>query len=175
MTRGTFANIRLKNSMVPGVEGGYTLHLPEGKKMSIYDAAIKYQMDDIPLIIIAGKDYGSGSSRDWAAKGTRLLGVKVVIAESVERIHRSNLVGMGVLPLQFLPGENATSFRITGSEIFSIRMIDDDLTPGSELDVTMIKEDGSSITFKTTVRLNTQIEVDYYQNGGVLNTVLKNM
>jgi aconitate hydratase len=134
-----------------------------------------YQKEDIPLLIIAGKDYGSGSSRDWAAKGTRLLGVKVVIAESFERIHRSNLVGMGVLPLQFLPGVNATSLGITGAEIFSIRMTDDNLTPGSELDVTMIKEDGSSITFKTAVKLNTQIELDYYHNDGVLNTVLKKM
>ncbi len=108
MTRGTFANIRLKNRLIPGVEGGYTLHFPEGNKMSIYDAAKSYQVEGIPLVIIAGKDYGSGSSRDWAAKGTRLLGVKAVIAESFERIHRSNLVGMGVLPLQFLPGENAT-------------------------------------------------------------------
>jgi aconitate hydratase len=175
MTRGTFANIRLINRMVPGIEGGYTLHFPEGKKMSIYDAAKMYQKEDIPLLIIAGKDYGSGSSRDWAAKGTRLLGVKVVIAESFERIHRSNLVGMGVLPLQFLPGVNATSLGITGAEIFSIRMTDDNLTPGSELDVTMIKEDGSSITFKTAVKLNTQIELDYYHNDGVLNTVLKKM
>jgi aconitate hydratase len=173
MTRGTFANIRLKNLMIPGVEGGYTLHLPEGKKMSIFDAATMYQLDDIPLIIIAGKDYGSGSSRDWAAKGTRLLGVKAVIAESFERIHRSNLVGMGVLPLQFLPGENATSFGINGTEIFYIRGLTENLTPGTEVDVTMIRDDRTSKTFKTTVKLNTKIEVDYYRNGGVLNTVLK--
>ena len=171
MTRGTFANIRLKNRLIPGVEGGYTLHFPEGNKMSIYDAAKSYQVEGIPLVIIAGKDYGSGSSRDWAAKGTRLLGVKAVIAESFERIHRSNLVGMGVLPLQFLAGENATSLGITGVEIIYIRGIDEKLSPGSELDVTMIKDDGSSITFKTVVKLNTQIEVDYYHNDGVLNTV----
>ena len=175
MTRGTFANIRLKNRLVPGVEGGYTLHFPEGNKMSIYDAANLYQLDEIPLVIIAGKDYGSGSSRDWAAKGTRLLGVKAVIAESFERIHRSNLVGMGVLPLQFLPGESATSLGISGVEIFYIRRIDESLSPGSELDVTMIKDDGASITFKAIVKLNTQIEVDYYHNGGVLNTILINM
>ena len=173
MTRGTFANIRLKNLMIPGVEGGYTLHLPEGKKMSIFDAATMYQLDDIPLIIIAGKDYGSGSSRDWAAKGTRLLGVKAVVAESFERIHRSNLVGMGVLPLQFLSGENVTSLGITGTEMFYIRGLAENLSPGSEVDVTMIKDDRTSITFKTTVKLNTKREVDYYRNGGVLNTVLK--
>jgi aconitate hydratase len=175
MTRGTFANIRIKNRLVPGVEGGYTLHFPEGNKMSIYDAAYLYQLDEIPLVIIAGKDYGSGSSRDWAAKGTRLLGVKAVIAESFERIHRSNLVGMGVLPLQFLPGESANSLGITGAEKFYIREVDENLSPGLELDVTMIKDDGSSITFKTVVKLNTQIEVDYYHNDGVLNTVLINM
>ncbi len=143
--------------------------------MSIYDAAKSYQVEGIPLVIIAGKDYGSGSSRDWAAKGTRLLGVKAVMAESFERIHRSNLVGMGVLPLQFLPGESATSLGITGVEIIYIRGIDENLSPGSELDVTMIKDDGSSITFKTVVKLNTQIEVDYYHNDGVLNTVLINI
>jgi aconitate hydratase len=175
MTRGTFANIRLKNRLVPGVEGGVTLHQPDGEKMSIYEAAMKYRQDDVPLIIIAGKEYGSGSSRDWAAKGTKLLGVRAVIAESYERIHRSNLVGMGVLPLQFLPGQNATSLGITGSEIFNIEGLSEKPTPNSELVITMIKEDQSSIAFKTIMKLNTTIEIEYYRNGGVLNYVLINV
>ena len=175
MTRGTFANIRLKNRMVPGVEGGVTLHLPEGEQMSIYDAAMKYQQEGTPLIVIAGKDYGSGSSRDWAAKGTRLLGVRVVIAESFERIHRSNLVGMGVLPLQFMPGENANSLGITGKEIFNIEVVDDNISPDAEIKVKMYREDHTWVSFGVLIRLRTQIEVEYYRNGGVLNTVLKNM
>ena len=175
MTRGTFANIRIKNRMVPGVEGGVTLHQPEGELMSIYDAAMKYQQEGVPLFIIAGKDYGSGSSRDWAAKGTRLLGVKAVIAESFERIHRSNLVGMGVLPLQFMPGASATSLGITGNEIFEIEGLDETITPNSKFTIIMRKEDQSRIIFQVQAKLNTPIEVDYYRNGGVLNTVLKNM
>jgi aconitate hydratase len=175
MTRGTFANIRLKNRLVPGVEGGITLHLPEGEQMSIFDAAQKYQQEGVPLIIIAGKDYGSGSSRDWAAKGTKLLGVRAVIAESFERIHRSNLVGMGVLPLQFLPGENATSLGITGSEIFTIEGVNEIITPNTELNVIMVKTDQSTVTFKVIAKLNTPIEVEYYRNSGVLNTVLINI
>jgi aconitate hydratase len=175
MTRGTFANIRLKNRLVPGVEGGFTVHLPEGEKMSIYDAATRYQLEGIPLIVIAGKDYGSGSSRDWAAKGPRLLGVKAVIAESFERIHRSNLVGMGVLPLQFLPGENTSSLGINGTEIFSIKDLHENITPNLEITVAMTKDDGSSQTFRTIAKLNTPIEIEYYRNGGVLNTVLLNM
>ncbi len=175
MTRGTFANIRLKNLMVPGVEGGVTLHMPEGEQMSIYDAAMKYQQDDIPLIIIAGKDYGSGSSRDWAAKGTKLLGIKAVIAESFERIHRSNLVGMGVLPLQFMPSENAASLKISGKEIFSIEGLDENIAPQSKVTIRMIREDQSIKYFNVVARLNTWIEVDYYRNGGVLNTVIKKL
>jgi aconitate hydratase len=175
MTRGTFANIRLKNKLVQGVEGGITLHLPEGEKMSIYDAATKYQQEGVPLIIIAGKDYGSGSSRDWAAKGTRLLGVRAVIAESFERIHRSNLVGMGVLPLQFMPGENAASLGITGTEQFSIGGLDENLYPNIEINLNMKLDDQPSKIFRAIVKLNTSIEVEYYRNGGVLNTVLKNM
>jgi aconitate hydratase A / 2-methylisocitrate dehydratase len=175
MTRGTFANIRLKNRMVPGVEGGFTMHLPEGEKMSIYDAATRYQQDGIPIIVIAGKDYGSGSSRDWAAKGPRLLGVRAVIAESFERIHRSNLVGMGVLPLQFLPGENASSLGITGTEVFSIKDLHENITPNLEIAVEMTRDNGSPQTFKTIAKLNTTIEIEYYRNGGVLNTVLLNM
>jgi aconitate hydratase len=175
MTRGTFANIRLMNRMLPGVEGGMTLYVPTGEQMSIFDAAMKYMQDNIPLIIIAGKEYGSGSSRDWAAKGTRLLGVKAVIAESFERIHRSNLVGMGVLPLQFMPGENASSLGITGMEIFSIDGLDGKLIPGCELEVKMHADNKKTITFKAQVRINTPIEAEYYRNGGVLNTVLKSL
>ena len=175
MTRGTFANIRLKNRLVPDVEGGFTLHQPDDEKMSIFDAAMKYQTEGVPLLIIAGKDYGSGSSRDWAAKGTRLLGIKAVIAESFERIHRSNLVGMGILPLQFMPGENAASLGISGKELFSIEGLDDNIYPNIELLVKMIREDQSTLTFRTIAKLNTPIEVEYYRNGGVLNTVLKSI
>lgn len=175
MTRGTFANIRLKNRMIPGIEGGVTLYFPEGKQMSIYEAAMKYQQDHIPLIIIAGNDYGSGSSRDWAAKGTRLLGIKAVIAESYERIHRSNLVGMGVLPLQFINGENANTLGITGREIFTINGLEKINFPGTIIDVKMHRTDASMITFQVGVKLNTQIEIEYYRNSGVLNTVLKKM
>jgi aconitate hydratase len=175
MTRGTFANIRLKNRMVPEVEGGITLHQPDGEQMSIYDAAMKYGQEKVPLVIIAGKDYGSGSSRDWAAKGTKLLGVKAVIAESFERIHRSNLVGMGVMPLQFLPGESATSLGITGREVFNIEGLDEQLSPNSEVTIRMIRDDQNVIYFNAVARLNTPIEVDYYRNGGVLNTVIKKM
>jgi len=175
MTRGTFANIRLKNRMVPGVEGGITIHLSAGEQLSIYDAAMKYQNEGVPLIVIAGKDYGSGSSRDWAAKGTKLLGVKAVIAESFERIHRSNLVGMGVLPLQFMPGENAYHLGINGSEVFTIEGVAPSITPNSLVRITLLREDQSVSSFNALVRINTSIEVGYYRNGGVLNTVLKNM
>ncbi|NJD59430.1 MAG: aconitate hydratase AcnA [Anaerolineales bacterium] len=175
MTRGTFANIRLKNRLVPGIEGGVTLHLPDGEQVSIYDAAMKYAQEGVPLVVVAGKDYGSGSSRDWAAKGTKLLGIKAVIAESYERIHRSNLVGMGVLPLQFLPGDNAGKFNITGREVFNIEGLDDQITPNYQVTVRMVREDQSVMYFKAIARLNTIIEVDYYRNGGVLNTVLKKL
>ncbi len=175
MTRGTFANIRLKNRMVPGVEGGVTLHQPDGEQMSIYDAAMKYQQEGVPLVIVAGKDYGSGSSRDWAAKGTRLLGVKAVIAESFERIHRSNLVGMGVLPLQFLPGENSNTLGINGHEEVSLEGLDEHLAPNSRVTVRMIKEDQGVVYFHAIARLNTPVEIEYYRNGGVLNTVLLKM
>jgi aconitate hydratase len=175
MTRGTFANIRLKNRMVPGVEGGITLHMPDGEQMSIYEAAMKYLQEGIPSVIIAGKDYGSGSSRDWAAKGTKLLGVKAVIAESFERIHRSNLVGMGVMPLQFLPGESATSLGITGKDVFNIEGLDDHISPNSKVTIRIIRDDQSVFYFHAIARLNTPIEVDYYRNGGVLNTVIKKM
>jgi aconitate hydratase len=175
MTRGTFANIRLKNRLVPGVEGGVTVHLPEGERMSIYDAAMKYRSEGVPLIILAGKEYGSGSSRDWAAKGALLLGVKAVIAESYERIHRSNLIGMGVLPLQFKDGVSVDNLGLTGLEKFSIEGLGDDIQPMSETAVRAVRQDGSFIKFNVIVRLNTQIEVNYYRNGGILHTVLRNM
>ena len=175
MTRGTFANIRLKNRLVPGVEGGVTLYLPDGEQTSIYEASLRYQQSGVPLIILAGKEYGTGSSRDWAAKGTNLLGVKAVIAESFERIHRSNLVGMGVLPLQFLPGQSAESLGLTGHEVFHILGLHDDLQPQSELQVIAEREDGATLQFTVLARLNTPVEVEYYRNGGVLNTVLRKM
>ena len=175
MTRGTFANIRLNNRMVPGVEGGVTLHLPDGEQMSIYDAAMKYRQEGIPLVIIAGKDYGSGSSRDWAAKGTSLLGIKAVIAESFERIHRSNLVGMGVLPLQFLPGETSNTLDITGREIVNLEGLDEHISPNSQVTIRLIREDQNVVYFHAIARLNTAIEVDYYRNGGLLNSVLNKM
>jgi aconitate hydratase len=172
MMRGTFANIRIKNKLVPGVEGGYTKYLPTGEQMSMYDAAMKYKEDGTPLLVIAGKEYGTGSSRDWAAKGTYLLGVKAVIAESFERIHRSNLVGMGVLPLQFKEGENAVSLGIEGDEVFTIKGLSNDIKPGQVLEVEMEKN-GTKKTFEVIVRLDTPVEVDYYRNGGILQTVLR--
>jgi aconitate hydratase len=175
MTRGTFANIRLKNRLVPGVEGGVTVHFPDGERMSIFDAAMKYKAEGTPLVILAGKEYGTGSSRDWAAKGTILLGVKAVIAQSFERIHRSNLVGMGVLPLQFKQGQDAETFGLIGNEIFSIEDLSDDMKPSSTVTVKAVREDGSTVEFQATARLNTKIEVDYYRNGGILHTVLRDM
>ncbi|AEB11800.1 aconitate hydratase AcnA [Marinithermus hydrothermalis] len=175
MMRGTFANIRIKNLMLDGVEGGYTVKLPEGERMFIYDAAMKYKEEGTPLVVIGGKEYGTGSSRDWAAKGTYLLGVKAVIAESFERIHRSNLVGMGVLPLQFKPGESAKSLGLTGFETYDILGLNEDLKPGSELTVVAKKPDGTEVRFNVIVRLDTPVEVDYYKNGGILQTVLRRL
>ena len=176
MVRGTFANIRLKNLMVPGVEGGVTIYQPGGERMPIYDAAMKYKEAATPLVILAGKEYGSGSSRDWAAKGTLLLGVRAVIAESFERIHRSNLVGMGVLPIVFKNGQNAESLGLKGSESISIGGLDEkSLTPRQSLTVTAKRADGSSFTFEATCRLDTAVEINYYKNGGILQTVLRKM
>jgi len=175
MTRGTFGNIRLKNQLVPGVEGGTTIYLPTGEEMSIFDAAMKYREAGIPLVILAGKEYGTGSSRDWAAKGTLLLGVKAVIAESYERIHRSNLVGMGVLPLQFKHGLSAENLGLDGTETFDIKDLGDDLAPQSEITVRATKIEGKIVNFQAIVRLDTTIEVEYYRNGGILHTVLRNM
>ncbi len=175
MTRGTFGNIRLKNRLLPGVEGGYTRYLPDGDKMTIFEAAERYKDAGIPLVILAGKEYGTGSSRDWAAKGTLLLGVRAVIAESYERIHRSNLVGMGVLPLEFQPGENADTLGLTGEEIYSIPGLDDSVQPHDLLVVQARRADGSVVTFKAIARLDTRLEVEYYRNGGILHTVIRNM
>ena len=175
MTRGTFGNIRLKNRLAPGTEGGYTIYLPTGEQMTIFDAAMRYKEDGTPLIVLAGKEYGTGSSRDWAAKGTLLLGVKAVLAESFERIHRSNLVGMGVLPLQFREGENVASLGLTGHEVFHIEGIDDDIQPMQEVTIRAEGEDGSTKAFKAVVRLDSPVEIEYYRNGGILHTVLRNM
>ena len=175
MTRGTFANIRIKNRLTEGVEGGVTVYFPSGEQMSIYEASLRYRQDGLPLIVIAGKEYGTGSSRDWAAKGTLLLGVKAVIAESFERIHRSNLVGMGVLPLQFLPGENADTLGLSGEEVYHILGLSDEMQPNNPVVVRAERGDGSMVNFKAIARLNTPIEVEYYRNGGILHTVLRNM
>jgi aconitate hydratase len=175
MVRGTFANIRLKNLMVPGVEGGVTIHAPSGERMGIYDAAERYRAEGTPLIVIAGKEYGSGSSRDWAAKGTLLLGVRAVIAESYERIHRSNLVGMGVLPLQFEAGQNAESLGLTGREALTIHGISGALTPRQRVTVDFARADGSRGSFGVMARLDTPVEINYYRNGGILQTVLRKL
>jgi aconitate hydratase len=173
MMRGTFANIRIKNLLLEGVEGGYTIYFPTGEQMFIYDAAMKYKADGTPLIVVAGKEYGTGSSRDWAAKGTFLLGVKAVLVESYERIHRSNLIGMGVLPLQFLPGDSYKGLGLNGRETFDIEGISEGLTPGKKVTVNAVSEDGTKKTFQALVRLDTDVEVDYYVNGGILQTVLR--
>ena len=174
MMRGTFANVRIRNLIAPGTEGGYTTHFPSGVVESIYTASMKYQEEGTPLIVLAGEQYGTGSSRDWAAKGTLLLGVKAVIATSFERIHRSNLVGMGVLPLTFLDGENTDSLGLDGTETFDIPA-SADLVPLSSIGVTATKTDGTQISFEATVRLDTPVEVEYYRNGGILQTVLRNL
>jgi len=175
MARGTFANIRLKNIMVAPKEGNWTKHQPSGEVMSIFDAAMKYQGEGVASIVLAGKEYGTGSSRDWAAKGPMLQGVKAVIAESFERIHRSNLVGMGVLPLRFAEGQNAESLGLDGSEVFDIEGLTDGIQPKGELTVKAKKADGKVIEFKATALLNTDVEVNYYRNGGILHTVLRNL
>ena len=175
LMRGTFGNIRIRNRLVPGVEGGYTLCQPADEQMSIYDAAMRYQEDGTPLIVIAGKEYGTGSSRDWAAKGTLLLGVKAVLAESYERIHRSNLIGMGVLPLQFKAGENAEAFGLTGLEVYDIEGIDDKLQPLQEVTVRAWDEAGKETIFAVVVRIDSPVEVKYYRNGGILHAVLRDM
>ena len=175
MMRGTFANIRIRNEMLPGVEGGETKHVPSGKQMSIFDAAMKYAEKQTPLIVVGGKEYGTGSSRDWAAKGTKLLGVKAVLVESFERIHRSNLVGMGVLPLQFNEGFDRKSLGLTGDEEIAIQLKGSNLAPSAEFDVTFTDKSGNKKSAKATCRLDTEDEVSYFENQGILNYVLKKM
>ncbi len=172
MIRGTFANVRIKNQLV-NREGGWTIHHPSGDVMPVYDAAVKYAEENTPLVVLGGKEYGSGSSRDWAAKGTNLLGVKAVIAESFERIHRSNLVGMGVLPLRFQPGESRESLGLKGDETFTITGIGEGLSPNKELNVTARKNDGTEVSFTAIAQLNSEVEIAYYQNGGILQYVLR--
>jgi aconitate hydratase A / 2-methylisocitrate dehydratase len=175
MVRGTFANIRLRNQMVPGVEGGWTRHMPDGEKMFIYDASVKYKEEGVGLVVIAGKEYGSGSSRDWAAKGTLLLGVKAVIAESFERIHRSNLVQMGVLPLQFLDSDTSGSLGLTGEECYDLLGVPSALVASGHVDVIATKPDGKHIKFEAKLRIDTPQEAEYYRNGGILPYVLRQL
>ncbi|HEX6796402.1 MAG TPA: aconitate hydratase AcnA [Ktedonobacterales bacterium] len=175
MVRGTFANIRLRNQLVPGKEGYYTAYLPSGEEMTIYDASVRYQQEDTPLLVIAGKEYGSGSSRDWAAKGPLLLGIRATLAESYERIHRSNLVGMGILPLQFRPGESRESLGLTGHETYDIVGITGELSPGQEMTVRVHHEDGTTSEFRAIARLDSTVDIGYYRNGGILQAVLRRL
>ena len=175
MMRGTFANVRLRNELAPGTEGPWTTHLPSGERATIYEAALRYRDEGVPLLVIAGKEYGSGSSRDWAAKGPALLGIRAAIAESFERIHRSNLVGMGVLPLQFASGESAASLGMTGRESFTIRGLSEGITPGQDVTVAARGDDGGEISFRATVRIDMPAEVEYYRHGGILQMVLSHM
>lgn len=175
MTRGTFGNVRIKNLLVPGVEGGVTKYIPDGTQMSIFDAARSYRAKGIPLIVLAGKEYGTGSSRDWAAKGTLLLGIKAVIAKSFERIHRSNLIGMGVLPLEFSSGEGPDQLGLSGEEEYDLLDLSDELEPGATLRVVAKPKDGPPITFTVLLRIDTPVEIEYYRNGGILHTVLRQL
>nr|MDQ3820221.1 aconitate hydratase [Acidobacteriota bacterium] len=176
MVRGTFANVRIKNLMAPGTEGGVTIHQPEGGEMSIYDASVHYQASGVPLVVFAGQEYGTGSSRDWAAKGTRLLGVRAVVAQSFERIHRSNLVGMGVLPLQFKEGVSAKTLGLDGTEVFDITGLEG-VTVRPRQDVTLVihRANGETEEVPLTLRIDTPIEIDYYQHGGILQFVLRQL
>jgi aconitate hydratase len=174
MMRGTFANVRLRNQMVHGIEGGWTIHLPDKTQATIYDAAMQYEKEGVPLLIIAGKEYGSGSSRDWAAKGPRLLGVRAVLAESFERIHRSNLVGMGILPLQFRPGETAGSLGLAGLETYDIEGIEAGIKPGMMVTIKVAGETGPK-TIQAVARIDTPYEIQYYQHGGILQYVLRQL
>jgi aconitate hydratase len=179
MVRGTFANVRLRNRLAPGTEGGWTRYLPTNEVMSIYDASVKYQAEGTPLIILAGKEYGSGSSRDWAAKGPLLLGVKAVVAESYERIHRSNLVGMGILPLQFEDGQSVASLGLTGEEVFGVENPDEGIAHRVEtaqrLVLTAKRADGTILRFPVRIRIDTPQEIRYYENGGILPYVLRQL
>ena len=173
--RGTFANIRLRNELAPGTEGGVTRYMPSGETMPIYAAAMMYAAEGVPLIVFAGKEYGTGSSRDWAAKGTRLLGIKAVVAESFERIHRSNLVGMGILPLQFPPGMDRKALKLDGTETFDVTGIEGDIAPRMTVTLTIHRADGKAETLDLICRIDTLDEVEYYRNGGILQYVLRNM
>jgi aconitate hydratase len=179
MVRGTFANVRLRNKLAPGTEGGVTRLLPEGEPMSIFDASVQYAERKVPLVILAGKEYGSGSSRDWAAKGPKLLGVRAVIAESFERIHRSNLVGMGILPLQFVTGQNVESLGLSGEEVFDFpgltALLVNKLAVGKTLTVTATAADGAAKQFNATVRIDTPQEIEYFEHGGILQYVLRQL
>jgi aconitate hydratase len=181
MMRGTFANVRIKNLMIPPkedgsrVEGGLTIHQPDGEQMSIYDAAMRYIADNVPTFIFAGEEYGTGSSRDWAAKGTQLLGVKAVFARSYERIHRSNLVGMGVLPLQFMGDDSVQSLGITGRETYDLKGIEGEITPQQQATLVIHREDGQTQQVPVLLRIDTPIEVDYYKHGGILPFVLRQL
>ena len=175
MMRGTFANIRIKNEMAPGTEGGFTKLYPEEKVMPVYNAVEEYKKRKIDLVVFGGKDYGTGSSRDWAAKGTKLLGVKVVIAESFERIHRSNLIGMGVLPLQFIDGNNRTNLNLIGSELITILDIQKGINPLDKIKVEIKYASGDTKKISTLCRIDTKNELEYYKNGGILQYVLRNM
>ena len=175
MVRGTLANVRLRNQLAPGTEGAWTVHLPDGEQMFIYDASMRYQQEGMPLLILAGKEYGSGSSRDWAAKGVLLLGVKAVIAESFERIHRTNLVGMGVLPLQFVQGDNAAFAQATGKELFHISGVHKAVETGSRVEVTAIARGWQENCFQAMPRVDTPQEAEYFRNGGILPYVLRQL
>jgi aconitate hydratase len=175
MVRGTFANVRIKNLMVPGVEGGVTVHQPDGKQMSIFDAAMAYQAEGVPQIVFAGHEYGTGSSRDWAAKGPRLQGVNVVVARSFERIHRSNLVGMGVLPCQFQDGTSAESLKLDGTETFDVVGLEQGLAPRMQATLVVRRRGADPVEVPILVRIDTPIEVAYYQAGGILPYVLRQL
>lgn len=175
MVRGTFANIRIRNEMTPGIEGGVTKFIPSGEEMSIYDASLKYQEQNSPLVIIAGQEYGTGSSRDWAAKGTNLQGIKAVITESFERIHRSNLIGMGVMPLQFSGGTTRKSLGLTGEEKISLKVIGGELRPKMKIEMSIHKADGSTQTAELVSRIDTIDELNYFKNGGILQYVLRRL
>ena len=175
MMRGTFANIRIRNEMVPGTEGGFTKLYPEEKVMPVYDAVVEYKKRGTDLVVIGGKEHGTGSSRDWAAKGTKLLGIKTVIAESFERIHRSNLIGMGILPLQFIDGTNRKNLNLIGSELISVKEIENGLNPSDKITLEIKYVSGEIKKIETLCRIDTKNELEYYKNGGILQYVLRNM